>query len=96
MHLISDFVIELLETLDIPASQINELLAKLEIVGTLDQPEQLMVHLCKVAQNIIQDGQAMEDETIIEQLKNPTKDQVRVHAARMTLCYLALLNCDSE
>ena len=54
MHLISDFVIELLETLDIPESQISELIAKLELVTTLDQPEELMVHLSSVGQRIME------------------------------------------
>ena len=59
--MISDFVIELLETLEVPESQINELVAKLEIVNTLDQPEELMVHLCSVAKRLIEDRTVEEN-----------------------------------
>ena len=47
-------MIELLETLDIPESQIAELVAQLELVTTLKQPEELLVHLCSVGQKIIE------------------------------------------
>ena len=87
VHLISDFVIELLEALDIPQSQINELVAKLEIVQTMESPEELMVHLCQIGQKIIQ---GKNDEA--ELFTRTTKEQVRLQAARMALCYLALLN----
>ena len=54
VHLISDFVIELLETLDIPEEQINELGAKLQLVTTVKQPEELLVHLCSVGEKIME------------------------------------------
>ena len=46
-------MIELLETLLIDEDKINELIAKLELVTTLEQPEDLMVYLCNIGQKII-------------------------------------------
>ena len=65
MHQISDFVIELLETLDIPENQIEELVAKMELVRTLERPEDLMVHLSSIARQII-DGENPSEELINE------------------------------
>ena len=91
VHLISDFVIELLENLQVEEFKISELAAKLELVTTLEQPEDLMVYLCSIGQKIIES----KDGEVEEKLGNvtqPTLPQVQMHAARMTLCYLALLS----
>ena len=49
IHLISEFVIELLEMLGLEQDKINsELVAKLELVSTLRRPEDMMVHLCSI------------------------------------------------
>lgn len=41
--MISDFVLELLETLDVNQSQSKELVANMETIETLKKPEELMV-----------------------------------------------------
>ena len=64
-------MIELLETLEVPESQINELVAKLETVNTLDQPEELMVHLCSVSKRLIEGGRGEQSS---EQFTSPTRD----------------------
>ena len=46
-------MIELLEALDIPEAQIEELAANMELVKTLDRPEDLMIHLSAIAARII-------------------------------------------
>ena len=48
-HLLSDFVIDLLEQLEIPEQHIEQLKAEMIHVSTLKQPEELMVHLSSVA-----------------------------------------------
>ena len=53
MHLISDFVIEILEAVNLDEEVINELVAKLELITTLGRVEDLMVYLCFVGQKII-------------------------------------------
>jgi hydroxypyruvate isomerase len=87
VHLISDFVIELLETLDIPVTQIEELVASMELVKTLDRPEDMMVHLSGIARQII-NGETPSELRISE----PSLSQVRLQAAKMTRSYLALLS----
>ena len=88
-HLISDFVIDLLERLEIPEERINELAAKLELVRTLnDKPEDMMVYLCSVGQQLIQ---SMDDSEIVISLE-PTETQIQKQAIRMTQSYLAMLN----
>ena len=62
VHLISDFVIELLETLMDNEDKINELVAKLELVSTLEKPEDMMVYLCSVGQKIIESRDGNDDE----------------------------------
>ena len=48
-HLISDFVIELLEKLEIAEEQLNELAASLKLVSNLDgKPEDMMLQLCNI------------------------------------------------
>ena len=64
-------MIELLETLEVPESQINELVAKLETVNTLDQPEELMVHLCSVSKRLIEGAKGEQSS---EQFTSPTRD----------------------
>ena len=84
VHLISDFVIELLESLEVPEDQIEELAAKLEVVSNLERPEDLMVHLCEVARRIIDGENPAEDKA--------SEAQIRLQAAKMTLSFLALLS----
>lgn len=86
MHLISDFVIELLESLEIPDAQIEELAANMELVKTLDRPEDMLIHLTTIAGKIIK-NESLETDQILE----PTLPQIRLEAAKMTLSYLGLL-----
>ena len=58
--------------------------AKLELVNTLERPEDLMVHLCEVGRRIIEGETPAEDR--------PTQAQIRLQAAKMTLSYLALMS----
>ena len=55
MHLISEFVIALLQTLDVPESQIDELVAKLEFCKQVPESSTntTMVQLCEIAHKII-------------------------------------------
>ena len=88
-HLISDFVIELLEMLEVPEERINELAAKLELVRTLNgKPEDMMVYMCSVGQQLIQ---GKDDSDILISL-DPTETQIQKQAIRMTQSYLAMLN----
>lgn len=86
VHLISDFVIELLESLEIPDAQIEELAANMELVKTLDRPEDMLIHLTTIAGKIIK-NESLETDQILE----PTLPQIRLEAAKMTLSYLGLL-----
>ena len=90
-HLISDFVIELLEMLEVPEERINELAAKLELVRTLDgKPEDMMVYMCSVGQHLIQ---SKDDSSDVLISLDPTETQIQKQAIRMTQSYLAMLNC---
>ena len=75
-----------------PADEINPkaLDAKIELLTTTHQPHETMIHLCRIAQMVIDDGRvptAEEDSSILK----PTDSQVKMQAARMTLHYLGLL-----
>ena len=90
--MISDFVSELLLVLGAPEDEINPkaLDAKIVLITTSLKPHETMVHLCRLAQMIVDDGRlptAEEDTTILK----PTDSQVKMQAARMTLHYLGLL-----
>ena len=85
---------ETLEAIGIPESQIDEQLsAKMEFIDNVERPEDLMVVLSGIAKKIIEktpiDGQSAKDYQISYE---PTPAQVRLQAAKMTLCYLALLS----
>ena len=85
-HLLSDFVIDLLEQLEIPEQHIEQLKAEMIHVSTLERPEELMVHLSGVAAQIIR------GDPVGEEMLEPRKDEVRLQAAKMSLCFLALLS----
>ena len=85
-HLLSDYVIELLESLEIPEEQINELKAEMVPISTLEQPEELMVHMSSIAANII------KGEPVTQAMLEPKREEVRLQAAKMSLCFLALLS----
>ncbi len=85
-HLLSDFVIDLLEQLEIPEQHIEQLKAEMIHVSSLEQPEELMVHLSNIAAKLIR-GEPVEEEML-----EPSKDEVRLQAAKMSLCFLALLS----
>jgi len=59
----------------------------MELVKTLDRPEDMMVHLSSIARQII-NGETPSELHISE----PSLPQVRLQAAKMTLSYLALLS----
>ena len=54
VQLLSDYVMETLEAIGIPESQIDEQLsAKMEFVNNVERPEDLMVVLSGIAKKII-------------------------------------------
>ena len=69
VHMVSEFVIELLQALEVPESQIDELVARLEFCKPLDSDcdgefsdNLVMVQLCEIANRII----ANRDESEIK------------------------------
>jgi len=86
MNLLSDLVLDLLELLEIPKEQVSdELEANIETVKTLDKAEDLMVHLSLIAKRIV-------NKEPLDSALEPTQSQVRLQAAKMAMCYLALLS----
>jgi len=86
INLLSDYVLDLLELLEIPSEQVEEELeARMQLIKTQTRPEDLIVHLCSIAKRLI-DKQPVEEDHL-----EPTAAQVRLNAAKMTMCFLALL-----
>ena len=55
-------------------------------MSTLERPEELMVHLSGVA------AQITRGDPIEEEMLEPRKDEVRLQAAKISLCFQALLS----
>lgn len=87
VHLISNFVMELLDILDVSEEDKEQLQAKLQHVETFEKPEDMLVHLSYIAQRILNGETDPQDEKVTK----PTPEQNQMMAAKMTLSYIALL-----
>ena len=85
--MISDLVIELLELLGKDDSEIETLAASMELVTTLDRPEDLLVHLSDVAQRIIE-----QTDYPYEEITEPRIRHVHMHAAKLTRAIITLMS----
>ena len=112
MVLLSNFVIDLLEMLEIPKEElsiaspahnlkdtdngdsedrsslhIEDLIqAQLKHVTTIEQPEELMVHLTRIATGIIAQRPLSENQAL-----EPSGDEVKTQAAFMTMVFASLV-----
>ena len=52
--MVSDFVVDLLKSIEVPDSQLDELEANVVKLTEFQRKDDLMIYLCKVAQSIIE------------------------------------------